>query len=123
MSWSDYQNRSSVIFADECESDDIIDDVQPEIIDHLESCTSCSVLPILEDVDEDEVESVEQPNVINSLSKREITIDLCSAQHGQLIFTVNAAGSPPFQGSVSSLPISIANLVLISIDQVPPYPG
>ena len=123
MSWKDYQNRSSVIFPNDCESEDVVDDIQPEIIDHLETCTSCSVLPILEEVDEDEVETIDQPSVINSLSKREITIDLCSAQNDQLIFTVNAAGSPPFQGSVSSLPISIANLVLISIDQVPPYPG
>ena len=123
MSWKDYQNRSSIIFADDCETDSIVDVKPPEIIDHLESCTSCSVLPILEEVDEDELESVDQPSVINSLSKREITIDLCSAQNNQLIFTINAAGSPPFQGSVSSLPISIANLVLISIDQKPPYPG
>ena len=93
---------------------------KPEVIDHLEECSSCSVLPIFEDIEEPDNSL---SNVINSLSKSQVNVDLCSATHNQLMFTVNAAGRPPFQGSVSNLPIAISSLVIISIDQQPPYPG
>ena len=37
------------------------------------------------------------------------------------LFTVNTAGTPPFQGSVQGVPAAMASLILISINQQPPF--
>ena len=75
----------------------------PEIIEYIEDCTSCSILPVVElPVKEDG--SIEPPPagepMVNSLTGDGIAVDLCAATSNQLIFTVNTAGTPPFQENV-----------------------
>ena len=38
--------------------------------------------------------------MVNSLTGDGIAVDLCAATSNQLIFTVNTAGTPPFQENV-----------------------
>lgn len=78
----------------------------PDIIEYIEECTSCSILPVVElPVNEDG--TIEPPpageSMVNSLTGNGISVDLCAATSNQLIFTVNTAGTPPFQENVLSL--------------------
>ena len=75
----------------------------PDIIEYIEDCTSCSILPVVElPVNEDG--TIEPPPagdpMVNSLTGSGISVDLCAATANQLIFTVNTAGTPPFQENV-----------------------
>ena len=79
----------------------------PEIIEYIEDCTSCSILPVVElPVNEDG--TIEPPPagepMVNSLTGDGIAVDLCAATSNQLIFTVNTAGTPPFQENVQPWP-------------------
>ena len=59
--------------------------------------------------------------MIGSLMGSGIDVDLCTAKNKQLFFSVNAAGEPPFQGTVMGVPTEISALILVVIDQNFPF--
>ena len=54
----------------------------------------------------------------NTLS---IDVDLCKAKNKQLFFSVNAAGEPPFQGTIMGVPPEMTAIILVVIDQNFPF--
>ena len=75
----------------------------PDIIEYIEDCTTCSILPVVElPVNEDGTIEPPPPGepMVNSLTGDGVAVDLCAATSNQLMFTVNTAGTPPFQENV-----------------------
>jgi len=107
----------------------------PAYLEILESCDDCSILEqvepaleqaIFEDIlfafnpDEPNFEQLGDP-MVDSLTGAIMDVDLCTAVNRQLVLTLFAKGTPPFEGAVVGLPAELKPIVKVFINQDPPF--
>ncbi|CAG5104536.1 Oidioi.mRNA.OKI2018_I69.chr1.g1314.t1.cds [Oikopleura dioica] len=113
--------------------DALPDDIEiPAYLELLESCSDCAVLDdspdpemveeILSNFDPDKPDfSTLGDPMVDSLTGAMMDVDLCTAVNRQLILTLYAKGTAPFQGKVLGIPAELRPIVAVLINQDSPY--
>lgn len=108
---------------------------KPAYLEILESCNDCAILEQVEPEEEQAiVEEIlfsfnpEEPNfeqlgdpMVDSLTGAIMDVDLCTAVNRQLVLTLFAKGTPPFEGKVVGLPDELKPIVKVLINQEEPF--
>ena len=108
---------------------------KPAYLEILESCDDCTILEQVEAAQEQAiVEEIlfsfnpEEPNfeqlgdpMVDSLTGAVMDVDLCTAVNRQLVLTLFAKGTPPFEGKVVGLPAELKPIVKVLINQEEPF--